>query len=139
MSHISSPTDQAALAELRELFGTAEEVTRCDPKMLAAATLAAEIRGRLVAAMQADHVNVTELAKRLGVSKSAVSRHLNSDGDIRITTAALLAHALGREWKVDLLQKPGHSGNYKIVSRSGTKETAITAPSVPVVSIVAMS
>ena len=60
--------------------------------------------------MQADQVNVAELAERLGVSTSAVSRILNADGDISATTAALLADAMGWVWTVELRPKPKAPG-----------------------------
>lgn len=67
-----------------------------------------EIRGQLMVAAQADGVSVREWAKRLNVSASVVSRQMRDDKDLFASTAALLAHSLGREWHVELKRK--HAG-----------------------------
>jgi DNA-binding transcriptional ArsR family regulator len=60
------------------------------------------IRRQLKAAAESKGIGIRELAKRLGVSPPAVSRHLSSDGDLRISTAVLLADAMELEWKFSL-------------------------------------
>jgi DNA-binding transcriptional ArsR family regulator len=64
------------------------------------------IRAQLQAAAAKAGVGVRELAARLKVSPSAVSRHLRSDGDIRVSTAVLLAGALDMKWEMKLVAKP---------------------------------
>ena len=67
-----------------------------------------EMRGQLMAAAQADGVSIREWAKRLDVSASVVSRQMRDDKDLFASTAALLAHSLGRECHVELKRK--HAG-----------------------------
>ncbi|OJX68066.1 MAG: hypothetical protein BGO92_05240 [Magnetospirillum sp. 64-120] len=64
------------------------------------------IRAQLQAAAAKAGLGVRDLAKRLKVSPSAVSRHLRSEGDIRVSTAVLLAGAMGMKWEMTLVAKP---------------------------------
>lgn len=58
---------------------------------------------RLIAdAMETDRVGVRELARKMKISPAAVSRQLRSEGDLRISTAVMLADALGRHWNISL-------------------------------------
>lgn len=63
------------------------------------------LRGQLLARMKERNISMTELAKRIGVSKNAVSRHLAGEGDMRFSTAISLAYALGEEWSAPVLSK----------------------------------
>ena len=100
-----SQAEQEALHSLRSLFGEAAGKPQIDPDSLAAAELARHIRGLLAEATHEEKLSITDLAKRIGVSKSAVSRHLNSDGDIRASTMAIIGRALGRKFVVDLVRE----------------------------------
>ena len=44
----------------------------------------------------------SDLAQACGVSKAAISRQMNSDGDIKVGTLAIIARALGREVEITL-------------------------------------
>jgi len=104
MSKTSSPADTLA-PELLELLGQpgpALSRGASDSQALEAALLARSMRGQLSAAAKASGVGIRELARRLSVNPGAVSRMLNSEGDVRISTVAALAHAMGRNWKAVL-------------------------------------
>jgi AcrR family transcriptional regulator len=73
-----------------------------DQADVAVAVMTGRMRGQIVAAANAAGVGVRELARRLHVSPAAVSRHLRSEGDMRVSTCALFAHALGLTWKCEL-------------------------------------
>src|SRR5215472_12081205 len=106
MSSNSSRIDAKELAELAALLGetvkSAPEVREDD---LGIATFTGRVRGEILAAAREDGAGVRELARRLGVSPAAVSRHLRSEGDLRLSTAFLFASALGREWIFELRRK----------------------------------
>jgi DNA-binding transcriptional ArsR family regulator len=103
MSTNSSQIDANEEAELTALLGgpveSAPEVQEDD---LGVAMLTARVRGEILAAVKEEGVGVRELARRLHVSPAAVSRHLRSEGDLRLSTASLFASALGREWSFQL-------------------------------------
>jgi AcrR family transcriptional regulator len=102
MSKISSATCEQN-PDLRSLLGGPVRKLELDHREVAAAVLSARARGEIVAAAKEAGVGVRELARRLGVSAAAVSRHLRSDGDMRLSTAALFADALGYEWQLALV------------------------------------
>ncbi len=104
MPNTLSPDDHAALESLLAEFGSAVTtgIHHADPAAVAAAMLMQHARFLVADAAANDSVSIRKLAQRLGVSASAVSRALNSDGDIRLGTLAAFAHALGREWEMRL-------------------------------------
>jgi AcrR family transcriptional regulator len=102
MSKTSSATLQE-LAELRDLLGGPVRKLEVDHRDLAIAVLTGRARGEILAAAKEAGVGVRELARRLGVSAAAVSRHLRSEGDMRFSTAAIFADALGHEWRLALV------------------------------------
>ena len=102
MSTTLSPIDAKSLEDLRREFGVVTSVPEINEESLEAASLAAHVRGLLAEATHQDKVSVTELARRLKVTKSAVSRHLHADGDMRLSTMAMFARALGRKFIVEL-------------------------------------
>jgi AcrR family transcriptional regulator len=102
MSKISSPTSEE-IAELGALLGGPVRKVQVDPSDLAVAVLTGRARGEILAAAKEAGIGVRELARRLGVSAAAVSRHLRSEGDMRLSTAALFADALGYEWRLALV------------------------------------
>ncbi len=118
MSTDLSPTEASELDEMLAEFGAAVGWPDVDPDMREVAGVAAHVRGLLAEATAREGMSISDIARRLNVSKSAVSRHLRSDGDIRISTAVLLARALGRHWTIDLV--PGNAtasptANYRII------------------------
>jgi len=113
MSKTSSATPEE-IAELRALLGGPVRKVEVDHRDLAVAVLTGRARGEILAAAREAGVGVRELARRLGVSPAAVSRHLRSDGDMRLSTAAIFADALGCEWRLALvpLAAPQHDRRY---------------------------
>src|SRR6516162_10444928 len=109
MSKSSLPTPQCD-ADLDALLGGKVGELNPDLADTAIAVLTARTRGEIVTAASEAGVGVRELARRLGVSAAAVSRHLRSEGDMRLSTAALFADALGHEWRLGLvpLAAPQH-------------------------------
>jgi transcriptional regulator with XRE-family HTH domain len=69
---------------------------------LADARLRYEFLSVLHTALHAAGVTQAELARRLGVRKSAVNQVLRGDGNIRATTLAEYLHALGFELSIQL-------------------------------------
>jgi transcriptional regulator with XRE-family HTH domain len=59
--------------------------------------------------MSAQGLTVTKLAERLGVTKGAVSRALNSDNNIEAFTLFAMAEALGCVWQVSLRRRDNTS------------------------------
>jgi transcriptional regulator with XRE-family HTH domain len=57
------------------------------------------VRGQILAEAAAQGVGVRELARRTNVSPSAASRYLRSEGDMRVSTAVIFAHALSCTWQ----------------------------------------
>ena len=84
------------MANLYERFAGTEDGAR----RLAAARLRREALKALHRALKASGMSQVELAKRLGVRKSAVSQVLNGDGNVRITTLAEYLYATGHELTV---------------------------------------
>ena len=105
MSRSSSPTssheddDAAALALAG---GKVTKAPQIDPSDLEIAVALGRVRGQILAAAKRDGIGVRELARRMNISASAVSRQLSSEGDMRLSTAILLAHALGQRWHFSL-------------------------------------
>jgi DNA-binding transcriptional ArsR family regulator len=97
MSKTLSPIeDRELLAIMGAPFTPQQPIADTDFEIASATR---RIRGQIRAAADKAHVGVRELAKRLGVSPAAVSRHLRSDGDIRVSTAVLFARALNMRWE----------------------------------------
>lgn len=101
----SSSMAAMTLPSLEELLGGIAEPVQHTPQdlqALEADILAGRIRTLIKQAMEQDDVTVRALAQRLDVSPSVISRRLSSDGDLKVWTAAALAHALGRVFEVTL-------------------------------------
>jgi len=117
MPKTSLPIDAEKDDELAELMGGDFEALNISAEERIIAGLLASVRGQIVAAMSADSIGVRQLSRRLGISGAAVSRHLNAEGDMRFSTAALLAHALQRHWEINLLSNqatiPRTSNSYR--------------------------
>lgn len=109
MSETSSASP-ASLSELDDLLGGAvQSVQHSEHErlQLEASVLADRVRTLLKQAMTEDDVSVRALARRLDVSPSVISRRLSSEGDLKLWTAAALAHALGRVFEVELRKVAG--------------------------------
>lgn len=85
MNSTTSPSPPAALAR-------AHAKARFRNSMLAA----------VLAAMREQNVTITELARRTGRSKQAISRALQLGANMETGTMFDLAWALGREWALEL-------------------------------------
>lgn len=91
-----------APAQVAELFGEPVKPTPVDEDEMQVALVLRQIRSLLAEAADSEKVGVTELASRLNVSPSVVSRMLRSEGDMRVSTAVMWAQALGRVWDINL-------------------------------------
>lgn len=89
-------------AELTAMFGGKAEAIETNPDEIEVSLALQSIRKQLLEAADNDHVGVSQLARRLHISPSAVSRALSGESDMRISTAVLYARALGRRWDVSL-------------------------------------
>jgi transcriptional regulator with XRE-family HTH domain len=97
----SSPEDdEAALLSL--VGGQVTQDPQIDPSDLEVAVAVGRVRGQILAAAKKEGIGVREMARRLKISASAVSRQLRSEGDMRFSTAILFARALGRRWRFSL-------------------------------------
>lgn len=97
------PEGEAALNELAG--GRIEKPLIVDAVDLMIASTARDVRGQILAEAQTQDVGVRELARRIGVSPSAVSRHLRAEGDFRISTAVIFANALNCNVRVTIQQR----------------------------------
>lgn len=100
-------------AEIAEMFGGQAQAIETDPDEMAVAAALMRMRGLLREAAENDDVRVGQLADRLNVSPSVVSRMLRSEGDMKVSTAVLWARALGKVWHLTLhdLHKGGYGRN----------------------------
>lgn len=105
-------TDEPTLApeEVAELFGSTVEQVAPDDDELRVALVLRAIRSLLAEAAQEEGIGVTQLASRLNVSPSVISRMFRSEGDMRVSTATLCAHALGRSWEFHLRKNKNADG-----------------------------
>ncbi|WP_157891958.1 helix-turn-helix domain-containing protein [Frankia alni] len=78
------------------------------PRDLADARIRHEILRCLHAALRASGINQADLARRLGVRRSAVNQVFKGDGNVRISTVAQYLHALGFELGVQLYEDGEH-------------------------------
>jgi transcriptional regulator with XRE-family HTH domain len=72
-------------------------------RRIASARLRREVLKLIHRAHRASGLSQVELARKLGVRKSAVNQVLRGDGNVRITTAAEYLHAMGYEMTVSLV------------------------------------
>lgn len=98
-----TPEEIAFFSEGLEAFAKITPENDAEKKERLLATYVSAVRGQVLARMEERNISVTGLAKRIGVSKNAVSRHLAGEGDMRISTAISLAYALGEEWSAPVL------------------------------------
>ncbi|MFD8319136.1 helix-turn-helix domain-containing protein [Kitasatospora purpeofusca] len=74
-------------------------------RALSAARLRYEILAQINEALEELGISQAELARRLGIRKSAVNQVVNGDGNMRVSTVAEYLHALGWELKVNRVEK----------------------------------
>ena len=111
MSQTSSPALDADLDALRAALGGEFEPIHRDATEDEIVTALRSIRGALIISAKEQNIGVSEIARRAGVSKAAVSRQLRSDGDIRVSTLTVLAHCLGRRFR-HVLEVNGESEHF---------------------------
>lgn len=69
-------------------------------RALAGARLRYEVLKVLHRALEQSGLNQTQLARKLGVRKSAVNQVFRGDGNVRVTTIAEYLHEMGMELSV---------------------------------------
>lgn len=110
---MSKPLSSLEIQLVQELGAVTQEAT-FDTIDVRVATLVRNVRGEIAAAARAQGLGVREIARRLGVSAAAVSRHLRSEGDMRLSTAELFAIALGKRWHLSLEDASSTNGANKV-------------------------
>jgi Helix-turn-helix len=116
-------------AETARLFGGQVEEIHPEDDLLEVQLALRTIRDHLLSVAERDGVGVNQLARRLDISPSSVSRFFSSDGDIRVSTAVLYARALGCYWDFELsgdaacTANRNHSGRPEIVQSGSVSAT----------------
>ncbi len=122
--------------ETAELFGGEVTPIQPDQDELEVQIALRTIRDHLMATAERDKVGVNQLARRLSISPSAVSRFLGGDGDVRLSTAVLYARALGCRWDLHLRHddactaRGNHLGHAEFIGRSASTSTSGTTTTV---------
>lgn len=88
------------MASLYEILESTDEGSRS----LAASRLREQVIAILYDALEISEKNQADLARRLGIRKSAVNQVLLGDGNLRVKTLAEYLHALGFELDVRLVE-----------------------------------
>jgi transcriptional regulator with XRE-family HTH domain len=120
-------------AELAEIFGEKSEPIEVDQDELAVTLTLRDIRGQIIDAAREDAVGINQLARRLNVAPSSVSRALSDGGDMRVSTAVLYGRALGRSWDFRLRKDACHiakchdRANVRIVNQDEIERPQTTA------------
>ncbi len=96
------------------------------------ASASRRVRAQIQAAFVERGFTVRRLAKKLDVTPAAVSRHLRSEGDIRISTAVLFARALDMHWEIKLVP---NAPTITVIESASLPRTS--APSLPHAQVVA--
>jgi hypothetical protein len=114
--------------EIEDMFGgEAEEITP-DPEELEIAVFLKDVRTQLCALAEHEGVTHARLAKRMHITPPAVSRTLHGEGDMKMSTAALYARALGHRCEFVLVpdracQNVGNHGSRQEVYNLITVQT----------------
>lgn len=115
--------------EADEIFGSRVEPIPPDDREMELALVLRRLRSLLIEAAEKRGVGVTELASRLEISPSVVSRMLRSEGDMRVSTAVEWAHALDFAW--DFILRDRHAAapgaNFFIVGQESPSLPASVA------------
>lgn len=96
------PSTELSPAEVIEIFGGEVGTVETNADETEVSLALNTIRDHLIAAAKEDGVGVNQLAHRLDISPSSVSRFLGGDGDVRVSTVVLYGRALGRKWDFSL-------------------------------------
>lgn len=117
------------------MFGAPVEPVPPDEREMELALALRRIRSLLVEASVRHRVGVSDLAARLDVSPSVVSRLLRSEGDMRVSTAIEWAYALGCVWEFNLRDMHAASvgSNQVFPVRADAASIAASAPEAPLV------
>ena len=62
------------------------------------------LRGLLGEAVTKERIRPAELSRRMRVHRSLVTRFFRSKGDMKVSTLALIARAIGYKWAIDLVK-----------------------------------
>lgn len=134
-------------AEGAGLFGGPAREIQADSDSLEVELALRTVRALLMEAAEDDKIGVNQLARRLHISPSSVSRFFGNDGDFHLSTAVLYGHALGRRWDFSLLRdascavRGNHSWRPEIVQQGSVSPCtsgatgiayASASPSVPI-------
>jgi transcriptional regulator with XRE-family HTH domain len=111
------------MADVTSLY---ERIARTDDgsRRLASARLRHEVLKLIHRAQQASGLNQVELARRLGIRKSAVNQVVRGDGNVRINTLAEYLHATGFEMTVQLV--PAGQPRERVLRRRARMATRVT-------------
>lgn len=99
LSHHDADNDFQAIVEL---LGEKASVPDRDYEEEEVMGIVRRARGLLVRAAMDDGVSDAEIGRRLGVSRSLVTRFFRSERDMKVSTLVLIGRALGRRWSIDL-------------------------------------
>lgn len=105
MSKNLSPRDDEmkVIAELANLLGGMEAVhAERDYEEEYVQCVINRVRGLLMEAIKIEGIKPSELADRLGVDRSQVTRFFRSGRDMKVSTLAIIARALNRKWIIEL-------------------------------------
>jgi transcriptional regulator with XRE-family HTH domain len=128
-------------AELTEMFGGQAGAIQTDADELEVSLALQSIRAQLIEAAEKSDVGISQLARRLHIAPSAVSRYLGGENDMKVSTAVLYARALGYRFESTLaldhscVPHGNHQGRMEIsigVNSAGT----LTSGSTHIVNVV---
>ena len=130
--------------EIPEIFGGEAQPIKVDAQELEVSLALQSIRVQLLEVAEKAKVGTVQLAGRLGIAPSAVSRFLGGEGDMKVSTAVLYARALGHRWELFLkpdvvcvgygnyhgqIKSPGITGS--VTKTSGVVQIRPAVTSVP--------
>jgi transcriptional regulator with XRE-family HTH domain len=96
------PETELSPDDVAEIFGGEVGTVETDADEIEVSLAVNTIRDHLKAAAKEDGVGINQLAHRLDISPSSVSRFLGGEGDVRVSTVVLYGRALGRKWDFSL-------------------------------------
>lgn len=108
---MNQPEEELSPAEISAIFGDHVEEAHPDPREIEVALTLDKIRDLLKEAAEEESVGINDLARRLDVAPSSVSRFFSSEGDMRVSTIVLYALALGRSFHPSLSHAHVHGSN----------------------------
>lgn len=136
MSQTSSHDDAALEQDLEALLAAPAEPIQHSAatlQALEAQVLANRFRTLLKQALKKEKMTARSLAHKLGVSPSAISRQLHGDGDMKVFTAAVLAHAMNHTFGIDLLpNRASGAARSNWLTTSASTKTQVASPHLPV-------